>query len=224
MRAVASHFRLPGMKAKLVWLILLGANAWPAADMPLQWVTFQDSFEHAFTADVPKGWTAKGGLFRLGYSDARPMVDLTSPDGRINIRLGDVAIPVYFVPNQFHREGEIYDLGAQAQLTVAHYRPGPEFAAAYAKARFENVCAELSSTVRRRRATNARLCARGHCAAKIVRWPRRLFVRFRPRRQGGLCVCQDLTLSRLLDGSYARKLLGARRSSFTRACNSPALF
>lgn len=133
------------MKAKLVWLILLAANAWPATDTPVQWVKFQDAFEHAFTADVPRGWTAKGGLFRLGYSDARPMIDLVSPGGRINIRLGDVAIPAYFVPNQFHREGENYDLGAQAQLTVAQYRSGQEYAAAYAKSRFKTVCANLSS-------------------------------------------------------------------------------
>jgi len=133
------------MKTKLVWLTLLAGNAWPATDTIAQWVKFQDSFEHAFTVDVPKDWTVKGGLFRLGYSDARPMIDLLSPDGRINIRLGDVSIPAYSVPNQSHREGEIYDLGAQAQLTVAHYRTGQEFADAYGQSRFKSVCATLRS-------------------------------------------------------------------------------
>lgn len=109
-------------------------------------VWFQDPIEHAFSLDVPKGWIAKGGLFRMGYSDARPMVDMQSPDGRINVRLRDVSIPSYFVPNQFHpREGEIYDLGAQAQLTVARYRSGQEYAALYAKSRFRSACQSLTT-------------------------------------------------------------------------------
>jgi hypothetical protein len=108
------------------------------------WVSFQDPVESAFTLDVPQGWTAKGGLFRMGYSDARPMVDIQSPDGRIDVRLRDVAIPSYFVPNQLHpREGEIYDLGAQAQLTVARYRSAQEYVGLYAESRFKSACAVL---------------------------------------------------------------------------------
>jgi len=132
------------MKAKFVLLALLAGNAWLAGEAPGQWVTFQDPFEHAFSADVPKGWTVKGGLFRLGYSDTRSMIDLVSPDGRINIRLGDVAIPVYSLPSQFHREGEVNDLGAQAQLTVARYRSSQDYAAAYGLSRFKSVCTNLS--------------------------------------------------------------------------------
>src|SRR3974377_1340440 len=49
------------------------------------WTTFQDPFERAFTVEVPQGWAVRGGLFRLGITDERPMVDLTSPDGRINV-------------------------------------------------------------------------------------------------------------------------------------------
>jgi len=110
------------------------------------WVSFQDPIEHAFALDVPKGWTAKGGLFRMGYSDARPMVDIQSPDGRVNVRLRDVSIPSYFVPNQSHpREVEIYYLGAQAQLTVARYRSGQEYAALYAKSLFKTACQSLTT-------------------------------------------------------------------------------
>lgn len=132
------------MNAKLLSLGLLAATL-PAAEPANQWSTFQDPFEHAFTIEVPQGWTVKGGLFRLGYSDARSMIDLVSPDGRINLRLGDVAIPVYALPNQFHREGQINDLGAQAQLTVARYHSGQDFAAAYGPARFGSICSSLTS-------------------------------------------------------------------------------
>ena len=114
----------------------------PAA-FAADWTNFQDPLEQSFTADVPQGWIVKGGLFRLGYSDARPMIDMRSPDGRINVRFGDVAIPSYFVPNPYHpKEGDIYDLGAQAQMTVANYRSGQEFAALYASARFKDVCSK----------------------------------------------------------------------------------
>jgi hypothetical protein len=112
-----------------------------AAPQEVEWVKFEDPSERAFTMDVPKGWTVRGGLFRLGYSDERAMVDLTSPDGRIHVRIGDVSIPSYEVPNQFHpKEGEVYDLGAQAQLIVARYRTGPEFAVLYSHARFYRSC------------------------------------------------------------------------------------
>ena len=115
----------------------------PEAPAPTsQWTQFTDPNEHAFTVDVPRGWTVKGGLFRLGYSDERPMVDMRSPDGQINLRLGDVAIPTYALPTPpYHtREGEVYDLGAQAQMIVARYRTGPEFAVLYAPSRFSEVC------------------------------------------------------------------------------------
>jgi hypothetical protein len=115
-----------------------------AASADVSWQKYQDPLEQAFVLDVPKGWTVKGGMFRLGYSDHREMIDMTSPDGKINIRMGDVAIPTYFLPNQFHHEGEVYDLGAQAKGTVSRYRTGQEFAEAYAKVRFAHVCQGLT--------------------------------------------------------------------------------
>jgi hypothetical protein len=112
-----------------------------AASAPT-WTTFQDPHEKAFTAEVPQGWTVKGGLFRMGFSDERPMIDLTSPDGSVQVRLGDVGIPVYAVPTAQHpTEGQTIDLGAQAQLVVAKYRTGPEFAVLYAHVRFNKSCA-----------------------------------------------------------------------------------
>jgi hypothetical protein len=112
-----------------------------SSDTAMTWTTFQDPFEQAFSIEVPQGWKARGGLFRMGFSDERPMVDLLSPDGRINVRLGDVSIPTYTTPNAYHtREGETYDLGAQAQLVVARYRTGPEFAVLYSHVRFYQDC------------------------------------------------------------------------------------
>jgi hypothetical protein len=110
----------------------------------IRYVKFEDPFEHAFTAEVPEGWEAKGGTYRLGFSDVRPMMDLKSPDGKSNVRLGDFAIPPYSLPNRDHpREGDTLDLGAQAQLTIARYRSGQDFARLYAFARFRDLCQKL---------------------------------------------------------------------------------
>jgi hypothetical protein len=117
----------------------LGAGADGSASVA--WTQFQDPMEHAFTVDVPRDWTVHGGLYRLGYSDERLMVDMQSKDGSVAVRLGDVAIPSYALPTPYHtREGEVYDLGAQAQLIVAAYRTGPEFAVLYSQARFHGLC------------------------------------------------------------------------------------
>jgi hypothetical protein len=108
----------------------------------VSWVHFQDPREKGFTMDVPRGWTVKGGLFRLGYSDVRFMVDMQSPDGRVDVRIGDVAVPIYSfpaAPNHL-KEGGVLDLGAQAQMIVAKYRTGPQFAVLYAQARFGKMC------------------------------------------------------------------------------------
>lgn len=143
------------MRARLFLVVcfaLLGAAVFGSAissgnhaPLPkITYVKFEDPFEHAFTAEVPEGWETKGGVYRLGFSDARAMLDLKSPDGKINVRLGDVAIPPYSLPAQNHpREGEVVDLGAQAQLTVARYRSGQDFARLYAIARFRELCQKL---------------------------------------------------------------------------------
>jgi hypothetical protein len=119
------------------WILAFCSVALFGAD----WTTFRDPMEQAFTIDVPQGWIARGGAFRMGYSDVRPMVDVVSPDGKINVRVGDVAIPIYYVPDRLHpAEGSLYDLGAQAQMTIARYRKGDEYAAAYARMRFRDSC------------------------------------------------------------------------------------
>jgi hypothetical protein len=140
-RGVLRHVNLAML---LLWATL---GAVPAADTAarsmqrVDWVTYQDPLEHGFTLEVPRGWVIRAGLFRFGLSDVRPLVDLTSPDGRINVRLGDVAIPRYALPSPWHpREGELDDLGAQGQRVVAQYRTGPEFVVLYSHARFSQSC------------------------------------------------------------------------------------
>ena len=115
-------------------------SAAAAAPAHAEWVSYQDPAEQAFTMSVPQGWGVKGGLYRLGYSDYRAMVEITSPDGKSRIRYGDVGIPPYSAPDRGHAEGVSYVLEAQAQMTAARYRTGDEYAPMYAKARLQSVC------------------------------------------------------------------------------------
>jgi hypothetical protein len=105
------------------------------------WVSFQDPAEQAFTIDVPRGWTVKGGLYRLGFFDYRPMIDITSPDGKVNVRYGDAGVPPYSLPDRQHpKEGAQIVMDAQAQMTVAGYRSGDAYARSYAQSRFSGDC------------------------------------------------------------------------------------
>ncbi len=87
-------------------------------------------------------------MFRIGYSDPRAMVEIKSPDGKIAVRVGDYGIPPYTVPDRSHpKEGVTVDLDPLAQVGVARYRSGPEFAVRYGDARFKNLCDKFEVVV-----------------------------------------------------------------------------
>src|SRR5271166_734613 len=138
------HFKLC-----VIPLLFLAANIGGALNtlnaQESGWNRWVDPVEHAFSMEVPRGWSARGGAYRFGYGDVRAMVDLRSPDGTINIRYGDVwFVEPYAVPNQYHREGEQQDLGALGQGIYAAYRTGQQFAEIYARETFGGVCRSLT--------------------------------------------------------------------------------
>ena len=97
------------------------------------WVTVRDTRENAFSIEVPKGWKTAGGMFRFRLVNPRPMVDMTSPDGAINLRVGDNAIPNYVSPGPLHPPGP----------GVAAYASGDVFATRYGQARFHEMCEDV---------------------------------------------------------------------------------
>ena len=108
------------------------------------WASMEDPVEHAFTLEIPRNWAGSGGAYRLGYGDVRVMVDVWSPDGKTNIRFGDLWFTQsYALPNEYHHEGEAQDLGAVGQGIYAAYRTGQEFAEQYARESFRGVCRSL---------------------------------------------------------------------------------
>ena len=109
------------------------------------WNRWVDPRENAFSMEVPHGWHVRGGAYRFGYGDVRVMVDAWSPDGKINLRYGDVwFVESYAVPDRYHREGEQQDLGALGKGRYAAYRTGQQFAEIYARRTFSGVCRSLA--------------------------------------------------------------------------------
>jgi hypothetical protein len=107
-----------------------------ATAIGINWVTVRDTREKAFSIQVPQGWKTYGGLYRFSAIDARMLVDATSPDGLINLRIGDATVPQYKVPGPFLRPGP----------GVAEYASGNVFATKYGQARFASLCEGLQLT------------------------------------------------------------------------------
>lgn len=99
----------------------------------LQWATWRDPAEAAFTVPVPRGWAVQGGLMRPNTLQWRPEVVATSADGSASVRFGDGSLQLFFVPNA------VPGLGTPApgsQATAAgginlDYLPGAQFLLRY---------------------------------------------------------------------------------------------
>lgn len=114
-----------------------GATQTPAPNRPTyHFVEWHDPAESAFSTQVPDGWQVEGRLFRAAAVDVRPWLQLTAPDGNIQVFSGDARIPPFTLPNWTLEwvgigEGQWYSPGYGVQMLVSRYLPGEEFAAMY---------------------------------------------------------------------------------------------
>jgi hypothetical protein len=107
------------------------------------WTMFQDPAENAFQMAVPQGWKITGGLYRVSPLDPRFMVDMVSPDGKTDIRIGDYRVPRFatLTPTLLglgFQEGSSYN-----RQIIANYRPGWVFADVYGQGRYSGQCSQL---------------------------------------------------------------------------------
>lgn len=137
------------MQRTLVVLMALLTGSMFASGQPggrgaeTSWTNFQDPAEHAFQIAVPQKWKITGGLYRFSPLDPRIMVDMVSPDGKTDIRLGDYRVPRFATLNPSLRmlsfgEGSFYN-----RQVVANYRPGWVFADVYGQGRYSGLCSPL---------------------------------------------------------------------------------
>jgi hypothetical protein len=130
-------------------LKLVSDHAAAATPPAVSYVRFEDPGEHAFAMEVPSGWKVIGGMYRFGKLDPRLMVDMVSPDGKIDLRVGDYHVPPFSVPTPLGErlgfvEGKPYSPNGAAQSIIAKYRPGWVFADLYGQGRFSGLCQHLN--------------------------------------------------------------------------------
>jgi len=119
-----------------------GSPAAQTGSGPITWVTVRDAREQAFSISVPQGWKVVGGMFRYRIAYPRPTVDMTSPDGMTNVRVGDNTIPNYQNPNP-----NPYLPNTPNNFTpVAAYTSGQVFAQKYGLDRFGAMCQGIQVT------------------------------------------------------------------------------
>lgn len=112
----------------------------------LQYVRWLDPRENAFTVDVPAGWSVEGGMARNSALEFAPVFELTSPDGRIWISVGDRNLTGFttLIPGweAYYPEGSWYPLTV-GRLKVRRYLPGEAFAADHVHGVVARRCASL---------------------------------------------------------------------------------
>ncbi|MCC7417153.1 MAG: hypothetical protein IT176_08420 [Acidobacteria bacterium] len=103
---------LPDLAAILDSFRFVVPPASGGAPPQLDFVQWVDPLENAFATDIPRGWVPSGGMVRRGLAGAKPILGVRSPDGRIELYLGDGSIPRFIVPSQLitglgYREGAV---------------------------------------------------------------------------------------------------------------------
>jgi hypothetical protein len=109
-----------------------------------QWVLFSDQVEGAFTAEVPAGWKTAGGMMRTSPDDPRPVVESTSPDGKIRVGIGDPALPTVFI--EYGGPSPFPEGTANGPAVVMRYLTGAWYCRYYISQRAPMVCSDVQIT------------------------------------------------------------------------------
>lgn len=139
---------------------------------PISWTTFHDPQEGAFTLEVPLGWSIRGGSQRMSASEIRTGVDMTAPDGTIEVFFGDNSIPFFTVPNPMLQmaglsTGSVYNMGYGQSAVVMPYMTGEGFAAHWGNNRINKSCQNAQLIGNQSRPSESQALAEAYAAAGI---------------------------------------------------------
>ncbi|MFQ5627469.1 MAG: tetratricopeptide repeat protein [bacterium] len=106
-----------------------------------QFVRWQDPAEQAVSFEVPRSWSIRGGLVRRTALDYTFAARLNSPDGQIEIFMGDPNMPPFVLPSQMLQmsgmgEGSWYQMMDGTRALVQRYQTGVQFAGSYVQQAF----------------------------------------------------------------------------------------
>lgn len=110
------------------------AQAGPGAAGDPSFASWTEPKEHAFTVDVPRGWQVAGGVSWHSQTDAQQFIRVTSPDGKVQIFLGDPDLLARMVPNQMQRtyqgarEGQQFQIPTGGTALWLRYQTGSQAA------------------------------------------------------------------------------------------------
>ena len=105
-----------------------------AANKGLRFVRWDDPKEHAYSVEVPQGWTIEGGAFRVEPSDVRMMNRVISPEKDMVVQVGNENLPTTFiVPTPLMMrtyrvaEGVPFSPNHMSQLMLLRYMPALDY-------------------------------------------------------------------------------------------------
>jgi len=118
---------------------LLSALSWTAspssaATADVQFVTWVEPREHAFSLEVPAGWRLDGGLNWLGPIDPQAYIVVTSPDAKLRVFVGDPELLTRQVPSATTtlqtgaREGQTFKTSTGSPALVQRFLTGLQYA------------------------------------------------------------------------------------------------
>lgn len=111
----------------------------------LQFQTWQDPTESAFSAEIPAGWRVSGGIRRTGSVGRRDEIVAQSPDGQF-VRTNDASLPTQIIePNQTlanlgYYRGMMYP---GTNSPILDFMPPVNFAISYIQNNFGRACNNL---------------------------------------------------------------------------------
>jgi len=115
---------------------------------------FRDPNQNAFSIAVPAGWAVDGGSFQMSVTDVRSYVRVVSPDGAIELFVGDKNVGAFMPMNpmleaacRFGQSqfclGGTYPLPDGTQVLIREYMTGGQFAASWGSTRVAQSCMEV---------------------------------------------------------------------------------
>jgi len=130
--------------ASTLFVLTTACSAQPGSPAAgISWTVFEDPAEHAFQIAVPQGWKITGGLYRFAPLDPRMMVDMVSPDGKTDIRVGDYRVPRFATLTPTLRGLGFQEGSSYNRQAIANYRPGWVFADVYGQGDYSGLCSQL---------------------------------------------------------------------------------
>jgi PDZ domain len=113
-----------------------------------QYATFTEPTEHAFTMEVPQGWSVTGSQMRRAALEFAPFVRTLAPDRMTYLMVGEPTLLTYTPPNATTqrlgwREGSLHAANQGGVTMLLRYIPGPQFARLYGQTALAGLCPQL---------------------------------------------------------------------------------